>query len=88
MKIFIKNFFVALLVILLTSTYSFAAKKKDKEKDCTYCKKYEKLEDWPESERPEAFIYEEIEYPENMFHKNDKTSKKKQAKAGKKVYQR
>ena len=32
---------------------------------CLYCNKYEKLKDWPESERPEAFIYEEVEYPEN-----------------------
>ena len=76
-------------VILLTATYSSAAKKKDKDKkDCIYCEKYEKLKDWPESERPEAFTYEEIKYPEKMFHKNDKTSKKRQAKAGKKVYER
>jgi len=77
------------MVILLTATYSSAAKKKDKDKkDCIYCEKYEKLKDWPESERPEAFTYEEIKYPEKMFHKNDKTSKKRQAKAGKKVYER
>ena len=40
------------------------------------------------SERPEAFIYEEIRYPEGMFHKNHSNSKKKQSAAGKKVYQR
>ena len=89
MRLVIRNFFVVLMVILLTATYTSAAKKKDKEeKDCIYCKKYEKLKDWPESERPEAFTYEEIKYPEKMFHKNDKTSKKRQAKAGKKVYER
>ena len=89
MRSFVKNFFVVLIVVLLTTTYSSAAKKKDKDKkDCIYCEKYETLKDWPESERPEAFTYEEIEYPEKMFHKNDKTSKKKQAKAGKKVYER
>ena len=46
------------------------------------------LGDWPENERPSAFIYEEINYPEGMFSKTDKTSKKKQAKAGSKVYKR
>ena len=66
-----------------------AAKKKDeKEKDCVYCKKYEKLEDWPESERPAAFIYEKIDYPEGMFHESFIKSKQKQAEAGKKVYER
>jgi len=40
------------------------------------------------SERPAAFIYEEIDYPEGMFHKNHSTSKKKQSAAGKKVYAR
>ena len=62
--------------------------KEKKEKDCKYCKKYETLKDWPENERPEAFIYEIINYPEGMFSKQDKTSKKKQAKAGSKVYAR
>ena len=77
------------MVMLFTATYSSAAKKEDKkEKDCIYCKKYEKLKDWPESERPEAFMYEEIKYPEGMFHKNNKKSKDKQAAAGQKVYTR
>ena len=44
--------------------------------------------DWPENERPPAFVYEEIIYPDGMFHKNQKTSKKKQQEAGKKVYHR
>ena len=44
--------------------------------------------DWPESERPSAFIYEKIDYPEGMFHKNLKKSKQKQGEAGKKVYAR
>ena len=77
------------MIILLTATHSSAAKKKDKkEKDCIYCKKYEKLKDWPESERPEAFMYEEIKYPEGMFHKSKKKSKGRQAAAGQKVYTR
>ena len=77
------------MIILLTATHSSAAKKKDKkEKDCIYCKKYEKLKEWPESERPEAFIYEEIKYPEGMFHKSKKKSKGRQAAAGQKVYTR
>ena len=80
---------MVLMIILLTATYSSAAKKEDKkEKDCIYCKKYEKLKDWPESERPEAFIYEEIKYPEGMFHKSKKKSKGRQAAAGQKVYAR
>ena len=87
MKNYIKNFLVILIVILLTSTYSLAAKKK-KEKDCVYCNKYEKLKDWPESERPEAFIHEKIDYPEGMFLPTSDTAKKKQGEAGGKVYAR
>jgi hypothetical protein len=84
MKIFIKNFFVLLIVILLTTTYSVAAKKKEK-KDCIYCNKYEKLKDWPLEERPEAFIYEEIDYPEGMFLPTSVTAKARQGEAGGKV---
>ena len=87
MKNFIKNFFVVLIVTLLTTTYSAVAKKKDK-KDCVYCNKYEKLKDWPENERPEAFIYEKIDYPEGMFLPTSTTPKKKQGEAGGKVYAR
>ena len=87
MKIFIKNFFVVLIITLLTATHSTAAKK-EKEKDCIYCNKYEKLKDWPESERPEAFIYEEIDYPEGMFLPTSDNPKKKQGEAGGKVYAR
>ena len=65
-----------------------AEKKDTKEKDCIYCKKYEKLKDWPERERPEAFIYEKIDYPKGMFHESFIKSKQKQSEAGKKVYQR
>jgi len=87
MKVFIKNFFVLLIVIVLTTTYSTAAKKK-KEKDCIYCKKYEKMKDWPESERPAAFIWEDVQYPEGMFLPTSDTPKKKQGEAGGKVYAR
>ena len=82
---------VVLSIALLTISSAEAAKKKkskDEEKDCTYCKKYEKMKDWPENERPEAFIYEEIKYPEGMFHKSKQTSKLRQGAAGKKVYAR
>ena len=74
------------LILIIFSSKSYADKKK--EKDCIYCKKYEKISDWPESERPAAFIYEKIVYPEGMFHRDLKKSKQKQAEAGKKVYQR
>ena len=87
MRIFIKNFFVVLIITLLATTYSAAAKKK-KAKDCTYCNKYEKLKDWPLEERPEAFIYEEIDYPEGMFLPTSITSKARQGEAGGKVYAR
>ena len=84
-----KIFFTSLIVLVLLISYSEAAKKDKKEKDYIYCKKYEKLKDWPKSERPEAFIYEEIKYPEGMFKKGEsKTSKSRQATAGKKVYHR
>ena len=71
------------------------AKDEDKKK-CQFCEKYEKLKDWPESERAEAFIYEKFEYPEGMFKskkiKIAKTEKLKagarQAEAGKMVYAR
>jgi hypothetical protein len=72
---------------LLATTYSVAAKKKEK-KDCTYCNKYEKLKDWPLEERPEAFIYEEIDYPEGMFLPTSVTAKARQGEAGGKVYAR
>ena len=61
---------VFLVLISFTSSVE-AGKKKENEKDCIYCKKYETMEDWPESERPAAFIYEEVNYPEGMFHKNN-----------------
>ena len=72
----IKLFLASVIIVLIGSSFSEAAKKKD-EKDCQYCEKYETLEDWPESERPEAFIYEEVNYPEGMFHKNNNTSFKR-----------
>ena len=75
------------MLLLLTTTYSSSAKKK-KEKDCVYCNKYEKLKDWPENEKPEAFIYEKINYPEGMFLPTSDTPKKKQGEAGGKVYAR
>jgi hypothetical protein len=87
MKIFIKNFFVVLIIALLATTYSAVAKKKEK-KDCTYCNKYETLKDWPLEERPEAFIYEEIDYPEGMFLPTSVTAKARQGEAGGKVYAR
>jgi len=87
MRIFIKNFFVVLIITLLATTYLDAAKKKEK-KDCTYCNKYEKLKDWPLEERPEAFIYEEIDYPEGMFLPTSITAKARQGEAGGKVYAR
>ena len=83
----IKLLLASVIIVLIGSSFSEAAEKKD-EKDCQYCEKYETLEDWPESERPEAFIYEEFDYPEGMFTKKQNDSKKRQGAAGGKVYQR
>ena len=44
--------------------------------------------DWPEEERPSAYIYEKIDYPKGMFHESLIKSKQKQGEAGKKVYAR
>jgi len=84
----IKLFFLSVIIIFLGTSFSEAAEKKKDEKDCQYCEKYETLEDWPESERPEAFIYEEFDYPEGMFTPKQNDSKKRQGAAGGKVYGR
>ena len=85
----VKIFLLTTIISFFLTSFSEADKKKDKEdKDCVYCKKYEKLKDWREDERPFAFIYEEINYPEGMFSKQRKTSKLRQEEAGKKVYAR
>lgn len=84
-----KIFLIAFAIVFFGLSFSEAKKKeKEEEKDCLYCNKYEKLKEWPESERPEAFIYEEVDYPKEMFHKQNKTSKLRQGEAGKKVYAR
>ena len=84
----LKFFLVVVLSVMLTSSFAEAAKKKKKEKDCIYCKKYEKMKDWPESERPAAFKWEDVKYPEGMFLPTSDTPKKKQGEAGGKVYSR
>jgi len=81
-----KILLVVVTAVLITTT--FANAKKKKEKDCIYCKKYEKMKDWPESERPAAFIWEDVDYPEGMFLDTSTTPKKKQGEAGGKVYNR
>ena len=91
MKKILKFFLILIVGVSLSQTsLGKEKKKKDDEKPkCLYCEKYEQLKDWPISERPEAFIYEEIEYPEGMFKKQEnKNSEKRQAKAGKMVYAR
>jgi len=83
-----KLLLVSLIIVFFGTSFSEAAKKKKDEKDCQYCEKYETLADWPESERPEAFKYEEFDYPEGMFTKKQNDSKKRQGAAGGKVYSR
>ena len=88
-KLIVKFVNLFLLIFFINLTSLQADEKKDKdEKDCFYCKKFETLKEWPESERPEAFIYEEIKYPEKMFHESMTTSKLRQKEAGRMVYKR
>ena len=88
-KLIVKFVNIFLLIFFINLTSLQAEEKKDEdEKDCLYCKKYETLKEWPESERPEAFIYEEIKYPEKMFHESMTTSKLRQKEAGRMVYKR
>ena len=90
MKKWTKILLTIFVAIIVSVSSSDAAKKKKskKEKDCIYCHKYEKMEDWPESERPAAFIWEDVNYPEGMFLPTSDTPKKKQGEAGGKVYAR
>ena len=78
---------IIVLAIILTPLKSQAEEKK---KDCQYCNKYERMEDWPISERPKEFLYEEVNYPSDMFKRkiDRKTSKNRKSYAGKKVYER
>ena len=88
-KLIVKFINIFLLIFFINLTSLQADEKKDKdEKDCLYCKKFKTLKEWPESERPEAFIYEEIKYPEKMFHESMTTSKLRQKEAGRMVYKR
>ena len=77
MKSWVKILLVIIVAVFAITTFADAAKKKKKEKDCIYCHKYEKMEDWPESERPAAFIWEDVKYPEGMFLPTSDTPKKK-----------
>ena len=85
----VKNLF-KLIILLAILSIPINSKAEEKKKDCQYCNKYERMEDWPVSERPKEFIYEEIDYPEGMYKSkiDRKTSKNRKAYAGKKVYER
>ena len=85
------KYLLALSIILVLSLITFNSSLKAKEKkDCQYCNEYERMEDWPISERPKEFLYEKVNYPEGMFKRkiDAKTSKNRKAYAGKKVYER
>ena len=86
----IKIFITSIVILIFAVSFSEAKEKEEEkdEKDCVYCNKYEKLKEWPENERPEAFIYEEVDYPEGMFKKNFiKQAKKNKEKLEKKYMQ-
>ena len=88
-KTMIKFFFILIFTFYFNFNFSYSAENKSKEeKDCIYCKKFETLADWPENERPDAFIYEDIKYPEKMFHESMTTSRLRQKEAGRMVYKR
>ena len=85
----VKFSFILILTFCFNFNFLNAAENKSKdEKDCIYCKKFETLADWPENERPDAFIYEEINYPKKMFHETMTTSRLRQKEAGRMVYKR
>tara|TARA_Y100000590_G_scaffold228192_1_gene257523 strand:+ start:542 stop:1285 length:744 start_codon:yes stop_codon:yes gene_type:complete len=87
-KILITFSVILICGISLSEAAEKKGKKEDETKKCIYCKKYEKIIDWPEKERPEAYIWEEVKYPDGMFHKSKNTPKKIQGAAGQKVYKR
>ena len=80
-KTLIKNSIITIIfsVLFILSNHSLADEKK--KKDCLYCNEYERMEDWPTSERPKEFIYEEVNYPADMFKRkiDRKTSKNRES---------
>ena len=72
-------FFGSIVFFIFFTLVSIA--KDEKEKDCVYCLKFEKLFNWPVEDRPGIFVYQEnINYPKGMFGMENKMSA-----AGKKV---
>ena len=83
--------FLGIILIFFTFSTSivFSADPEEEKKDCQYCNEYKTLNDWPVSERPKEFIYEEVDYPKGMFRKSDsKKSFLRKKAAGGKVYKR
>ena len=62
-----KDFFS---IFILLAILIFPINSEAKEKDCQYCNKYERMEDWPVSERPKEFIYEEFSLSVETFAKD------------------
>ena len=62
----IKIFIILLFLFITHISHGLMAK----EKNCFYCKEYKYLKDWPVEKRPNAFIYEKINYPKDMFIKD------------------
>ena len=87
---YLKYLFTLIIIFIVTLLSFTISLKAEEKKDCQYCNKYERMEDWPISERPKEFVYEEINYPEEMFKRkiDRKTSKNRKSYAGKKVYER
>ena len=73
-------------ILIFLAILNFPNSLNAKEKNCFYCKKYKYLKDWPTDKRPKAFIYEKINYPEDMFSKTTiKNSKHIKKRATEKV---
>ena len=59
-----KTYTIFFLILILNIQFTEA-----KEKKCFYCKEYKTLKDWPVDKRPSTFVYEKINYPDDMFSK-------------------
>ena len=85
----LKKFFIYLFTFCIIIISTTDKQVQASEKKCFYCKKYKYLKDWPIENRPKAFIYEEIKYPDDMFKKKTLESKKLiKKRAGEKVTHR
>ena len=77
--------FLGILFFIPSFTANSAEKdKKDDKSKCVYCEKYKQLKDWPLSERPEAYVYEEmVKQPEQQHRQVKRVKEAKEVKDNK-----